>query len=159
MMFGSQLAAFEEQVQEYRTKNLQLIEEEVGRGFQAVLIGLAVQAKSSFTTTEMSNLARGARGDDGRRRCEFTNSRARSIERALDLPRGSFDLPPWQFSRHLPMLWEYPTRAGSNREWFDRMLVALLEVPPRSPTERPARARSDAMEEVLARLRAKASGD
>lgn len=156
MIFGAQLASFEEQVQENRTHNLQLIEEQVGRGFQTMLVALAGEIKCFFSPSEMSNLCRGARDDKGYRRSEFHNYRARSIERALDLPRGSLDLPPWHFKRHLPVLWEYPSKAGANREWFDSLLAVLLDVPP-SPPANPAPARSDAMAAVLARLKARAA--
>lgn len=155
MMFGSQVAAFEEQAQEHRTNNLQVIQTEVGRGFQALLIELAREVGCYISQAEMSNLCRGARSDKGQRLSAFDNYRARSIERALDLPRGSFDLPPWHFARALPVLWEYPTRAGSNREWFDSMLMLMLDVPS-SPPEKPLSPRSAAMEAVLARLRARA---
>ena len=83
MMFGSQVAAIEEQAQEHRTNNLQVIQTEVGRGFQALLIELAREVGCYISQAEMSNLCRGARSDKGQRLSAFDNYRARSIERAL----------------------------------------------------------------------------
>lgn len=155
MIFGSQITSFDEQVQENRTRNLKSIEDQVGRGFQAMLIALAGTVSYPISQSEMSNLCRGERDKRGDRLAAFNNSRARAIERALDLPRGSFDLPHWHFTQALPVFWEYPSRAGVNRDWFDSMLRLLLDVPA-SPPEKPSNPRSEAMEAVLARLRAKA---
>lgn len=129
MMFGSQIAAFEEQVQDDRHKNLNLIIRQLGHGSQKFLIELAKTEGRLFDQSEMSRLVNGNKVD-GRRVPPFDNRRARSIEKTVQLPPGTLDLPPEKFSRYYKFFEEYPRRTGAvNRAWFDELLCCLLDMP------------------------------
>lgn len=118
----------EAQLRENRKLNLNHLNEEYGHGFQAMLVGLMREAGRYISPTEVSNLANGSGTD-------FTDERARRLEKALDLPRGVLDVPDWHFRENLPFFWEYAVRAADDRDWFDDLLLRLLEVPLKEPHE------------------------
>ena len=99
MMFGSQVAAFEEQVQNDRHENLKLIIGQLAPGSQKFLTELAKTEGRLFDQSEMSRLVSGNKVG-GRRVPPFDNQRARNIERTVQLPPGTLDLPPEKFSRY-----------------------------------------------------------
>jgi hypothetical protein len=89
---------------------------------------------------------------------EFTNYRARAIEKALDLPRGCLDLPRWHFEAHMELLWQHAQRAADDRAWFDSLLKCLLDVPASAP-EQKVQGAGPATRAVLEKLRGKAAAN
>lgn len=121
-------------LQEYRQGNLHLLSEQYGHGFQALLTKLMEQLGGYISPSEVSNLVNASKNQNGSYRSIFLDQTARNMERALDFPMSSLDLPTWHFQKNIDYFWQYAARASADREWFDQLLSILLDVPANRPT-------------------------
>jgi hypothetical protein len=95
------------------------------------------QVDKFISPSEVSNLVNASKNTDGSMRSVFTDSTARRIEQALDLPMCCLDVPDWHFQSNLDYFWQYAAHAQDDRKWFDGLLLRLLEVPAQAPARPP----------------------
>jgi hypothetical protein len=123
----------ENQLYEFRQKNLLYLNEQYGHGFQALLVQLAKNIGRFESPTVISNLVNASKNRNGSPKTEFISRHARRIEDALDLPMFCLDVPDWHFQKNLEYFWQYAHRTADDRKWFDGLLKLLLDNPIRPP--------------------------